>query len=394
MFRFYTNPRTLCAQVMLWVLFWCVASVGAAERDGIDWKQVAEVKPDLKVLALVESRRPISLKDLALLAGRGLKPADRAPGLVLGLQRAVFQTKLVKWRDGRCLPPHMKGRLLDRFYMTGIYRVGFKVEAEGYVGPLSIEVTAPRDGFGRKLQYAEHVVRPRCESSLRTDSGGNRWLATQFPEVHNGQKISFHFGFDYLVDMAELLAHDLILSDPPVGRDLPPDVVAFLRPGYKIDPNLGAAVSWASAGGTGFPDARKEWKRLTKFIEKSVKYDKAKRAAYFSGRMIYADVDMMYQHVGDTLERGSGCCPDTVLLECAFLRARGIPCMTAGRFGHFFSIVYVPGRGWQSTSVTPTGIPLILSPGPDHVPYQRWTPRIPLKTTHWEARVRIETVEE
>jgi hypothetical protein len=360
----------------------------------IDWKRVARLKPQLKVLVLVDSDRPISLADLSLLAGRGLKPADRDPGLVLGLQSSVFQTKLEKWREGTCLPSHMKGRILDRFYMTGIYRVGFKVQAKGYVGPLKLEVTAPRDGFGRKLEYAEHVVRPRCTTSLKIDNGGNRWLTAEFPEVHHGQIIKFHFGFDYLVDLAELLNHDLILAGEPLSTQVPSDVASFLRPGYKIDPGLSAAYSWASAGGSGFPDARKEWRRLEKFIKETVTYNNEKRAAYFNGRMVYADVDMMYQDVTDTLARGSGCCPDTVLLECAFLRARGIPCRTAGRFGHFYSVVYVPGRGWMSTSVTPTGIPLILSSGPDHIPYQNWTPRIPLKTTHWEARVRIETAED
>ena len=394
MTRLRIKPVLLYVPIALGVLLWCVGTAGAVEADPVDWNRLVELRPNLKVLALVQSERPISLKDLALLAGRGLKPADRAPGLVLGLQTAVFQTKLVNWRGGRCLPVHMKGRLLDRFYMTGIYLVAFKVEAEGYVGPLRMEVTAPRNGFGRKLQYAEHVVRPRCETSLQTDSEGNRWLTAYFPEVRNGQTIKFHFGFDYLVDVAELLKHDLILAAPPGGQQLPQHILPFLRAGYKIDPNLQAAVSWAESGGPGLPDARKEWQRLTKFIEKSVKYDKAKRAAYFGGQTVYADIDMMYQEVGDTLNRRAGCCPDTVLLECAFLRARGIPCRTAGRFGHFFSIVYVPGSGWKSTSVTPTGIPLILSPGPDHVPYQKWTPRIPLKTTHWEARVRIETVEE
>jgi hypothetical protein len=229
---------------------------------------------------------------------------------------------------------------------------------------------------------------------MRTDSAGNRWVSAQFREVRSGQTIRFHFGFDYEVDVAELLKHDLLLAEAPVDNEIPPDVGGFLKPGYKIDPRMPAALSWASTGGTGPLDARKEWKRLTKFIEKSVTYDKGKRAAYFGGKMVYADIDMMYQDVGETLTRRKGACPDTVLLECAFLRARGIPCLTAGRFGHFFSIVYLGGRGWMSTSVTPTGIPLILSPGPDHAPYQKWTPRIPLKTTLWEARVRIDTMEE
>jgi hypothetical protein len=137
-----------------------------------------------------------------------------------------------------------------------------------------------------------------------------------------------------------------------------------------------------------------EYRRLMEFIKRKVSYDKRKRAAYFGGRMVYTDLDLMYQDPEETLKRHLGACPDTSVLECAFLRARGIPCLTAGRFGHFFTLLYVPGRGWMSTSITPTGIPLIRSPGPDLVPYQSWKPKIPLKTAYWEARVRIECLDE
>jgi hypothetical protein len=132
---------------------------------------------------------------------------------------------------------------------------------------------------------------------------------------------------------------------------------------------------------------------LTKFIKDTIVYDQLKRNQYFGGGAIYSDLDDMYQEITTTLSRRLGACPDTSLLECAFLRARGIPCRIAGRFGHFYTDVYVPGKGWMSTSVHPTGVPLIISPGPDHIPYQTWTPPIPLRTTLIEAKVRIEAEE-
>jgi hypothetical protein len=141
-------------------------------------------------------------------------------------------------------------------------------------------------------------------------------------------------------------------------------------------------------------NVRQEYKRLAKFVKDSVVYDKGKRNQYFGGKMIYSDLDEMYQDNKVTLSRRLGACPDTSLLECAFLRARSIPCRIAGRFGHFYPLVYVPGRGWMSTSVTPTGIPLIEAPGPDHIPYQKWEPKIPLKTILLESQFRVETMED
>ncbi len=368
-------------------------STGVAESPHPDWVRVARAKPKQKVLVLVTSNKVFTISDLALLADRGFIPADRDPGLVVGLKRSVFSTRISKWDNRASFPGHLRAALLSRFIMTGVYRVSFKVAESRYVGPLRLQVTAPRSGFGRRLLLSDQVVRPKTQTKLRVDGAGNRWLIVDYPEVQTGQAIRFHFGFKYMVDVSELMATDLVLSGGPGTEDPPHDAKVFLGRGYKIDPLLTQAVAWASRGPQGPPDARHEFERLTKYLTKTVTYDKRKRAEYFGGRAVYSDVDEMYQDPTLTLARQAGCCPDTILVECAFLRARGVPCRTAGRFGHFYSQVYVPGRGWMSTSVTPTGIPLVVAPGPDHLPYQRWSPRIRLRTTSWEARIRIDPVE-
>jgi hypothetical protein len=360
----------------------------------MDIAKVASIKPELKVLVLVDADQPISLSDLERLHDQGLIPADRDPGLIIGLRRAVFATTARQWALGLSLPSGLHAKRLRRFVMTGIYRVAFSVEASGYSGPLTLEITGPRDGFGKELVACEHRIRPAVKSIVRVDSAGNRWIVATYPRVMERQKIRFRFGFKYVVDMDKVLAHDLALAPEPVDEELPAEVTKFLRRGHKIDPTLPRAVAWAAEKCSQPPDARLEFSRLSTFLKKSIQYDKRKRQDYFGGRAVYADLDYMYQDASVTLERRTGCCPDTVLLECVFMRARGIPCRTAGRFGHFFSEVFLRGRGWMSTSVTPTGLPLIVAPGPDHVPYQKWSPRIPLRTTNWESRIRIEPLEE
>jgi hypothetical protein len=351
------------------------------------------MKPDLKVLVLVRGDRSISLDDLGLLADLGMVPADRDPGLVLGLRKAVFSAKLKNWLT-RMMPGHLHGELLDRFTMTGIYRLGFRVEKEGYQGPLSLEVTTPRDGFGKRLIYSENLVRPHAPTTMRIDHMGNRWFSANYSQIRYGETIRLHFAFSYLMDMAPLLNHDLMLLDPSGGAPIPEEVRPYLNSGYKIDKNLPEAVQWASEGVFGPPlNVRLEYLRLTKFIKDMIVYDQVKRNQYFGGRAIYSDLDEMYQEITMTLSRRLGACPDTSLLECAFLRARGIPCRIAGRFGHFYTELYVPGKGWMSTSLNPTGIPLIIASGPDHIPYQTWKPAIPLRTTLVEAKVRIEIEE-
>jgi hypothetical protein len=105
-------------------------------------------------------------------------PTDRAPGLVLGLKRVVFAGRLGNWVKAHPLPAHLSGRLLEHFSMTGIYRVGFKVEARDYRGPLEFQITAPREGFGKELVDLDCVVRPvfgqrDAETGLGTQWGGS-----------------------------------------------------------------------------------------------------------------------------------------------------------------------------------------------------------------------------
>jgi hypothetical protein len=378
--------------LLLWILL-LVGGSKPAESSSLDppnWTRIGHLKPSLKVLVFIGGENPISLEDLVLFADRGFWPADRDPALILGRKKAIFKISLRQWLSAPSLPPGFHAQILERFQLRGIYRVGFKVEEKDYTGPLTLEVTAPRDGFGRILISHDSVVRPCGSVSHRVDSAGNRWTQVNYPEIRTGQTIHFSFSFYYQVNMSDVLARDLLLAEAPLPEDLPPDILPFLRPGYKIDPTLPAALAWAQKGNPGPPDARQEYERLSRFLKESITYDKRKRQEYFGGQAVCSDLDSMYQDVPLTLESKKGCCPDTVLLECSFLRARGIPCRTAGRFGHFFSLVYLPGRGWMSTSVTPLEVPLIVAPGPDHLPYQKWSPRIALRTTQWETQFQIE----
>jgi hypothetical protein len=393
------NPdRNLCSFFLL-VLMGLLLLMGfqteaSSQEKTLDWSRVARLKPELKVLILIESERALSLEDLATLGEFGMVPGDRDPALLLGLRQAIFSTRLKNWMNRPVLPDPIKGKLLDRFIMSGIYRIGFRVEKEGYLGPLVLEVTTPRDSFGKRLLYSENIIRPQASSETHRDLAGNRWLRIDYPEVRHGQTIKLFLAFKYLVDMSALLDHDLMLVDQLPDAPIPEEVRPFLNSGYKIDTRLPQVVAWAIQEKSGSPNVRLEYRRLTKFLKETVTYDKKKRDQYFGGKAIYSNLDDMYQDIEVTLSRHLGACPDTTLLECAFLRAQGIPCRIAGRFGHFLAIVYVPGKGWMSTSVTPTGIPLFMAPGPDHVPYQKWKPAIPLKTILLEAPIRIEAMED
>ncbi len=330
----------------LTVLVLGVISAGfSEERAKIDWRRVTKARPDLKILVLVEGDRPISLQDLALLSDKGLIPADRDPGLVLGLDRAVFSTKINNWMSRRPLPAHLRARLLERFARSGIYRIGFKVDAENHQGLLNFEITAPRDGFGRKLLQSEGLVRPTAAGLTRVDSAGNRWFCVGFPRVEYGTEIRFHFAFKYAVDMGELLSHDLLLCESSVNGVVPADVAPFLRAGYKINARLPEAVAWAEKGKSPVNTVR-EYRRLTKFLSQSVAYDNRKRSTHFGGKSVYYDLDDMYRPVTETLSRIKELAPIRLSLSARFFERaayRAEPPADSGISSPWFMLPAVAG---------------------------------------------------
>jgi hypothetical protein len=364
-----------------------------AQPPIVNWEKISRLKPDLRVLILVTSPNPLSLEDLASLSRLGMNPADRDPAMVFGLKKAIFSVPIKNWRPEN-LPGHLRGELLDRFLMSGIYRVSFKVEEKGFDGPLTLEMAAPRGGFGKYLIDAESLVRPLGVSSLTEDSAGNRWFRVDYPKIRSGESIRFHFAFRYRVDLSSLLDHDLMVLERAVVGPVPENVRVFLDSGHKIDTQLPEVIAWAQGRPRpGSDEVLREYRKVKQYIDKRVQYDDRKKSRYFGGKAIYCNLDDMYQDIPTTLAQKLGACPDTSVLECAFLRAEGIPCRTAGRFGHFFTELYVSGRGWVSTSVHPTGIPLIVAPGPDNVSYQKWNPPIALRTVTLDKKIRLETLE-
>ena len=261
------------------------------QTSAIDWGRVAKTRPSLKVMVLVEVDRPISLSDLDLLATLGMAPADRDPGLVLGRPRAVFSTRIKDWKAGR-VPGHIRLTLLDRFLMSGIYRIGFRVEEKEYRGPLSLEITGPRDGFGKELLRSESTVRPAGHHRVVADEAGNRWLSIDYRQVRSGETIYVQFAFKYRVEMETLLKHDIMLADRAGEGPLPEEVKRFLHPGHKIDPGLPQAVRWARNLEPGPSlDVRLEYRRLERYVQEMIDYDKEKRSQYFGGRAVYSNLD-------------------------------------------------------------------------------------------------------
>jgi hypothetical protein len=363
-------------------------------KPSVDFQKVAGLFPRLKTMVRIKFEQPASLQMLAKIARFGALSHRGGPLEVLGKKQGVFFV-----RAGN-LPQLMKANLpikvqpLERFRMAGLYRIHFKVRDDDFRGRVNFRISIPRDGFGKKIIHLEEHVSPNTAISHERDGAGNHWLRITLEVTDESRQLKVDCYFTYQVDMADLLDHALAMV--PLGEPVQPydtiDARIMLLSAPKIESDsprvaLLARDLFNQDGEDLVPRAK--YRRILGFIKKNLPYDHQKRAKFFGGKMVYTSMDQMYNHPEVTLNNGFAACPSSSVLEAALLRAGGVPARTAGRWGHFYTEIYQPGRGWLSTSVTPTGIPLVRDADYRHLPFVSWEPTIAVQTTKWSGQIRI-----
>ena len=363
--------------------------------------QVARKFPSFKTIVQVEFKESVVDHLLSSLKSSGLRPVNQNWNHLLGRSKGIFVVRarrlnqLEKSEQIETVDP------LSEFLLYGSYHIDFRIneETSEFRGPLKLLVTGPRNGFGKRLVKTEVQIRPSLPYRIRRDSAGNRWIEAKFPNPEHGQKIQFDFRFSYQVDVRRLLEHALAMISPEEGsmaeymklRRRNSAALKYLRPAEKIDSNS-PGIRWLAKDriGSTFSPVKAYW-RIHRFMEETIDYDQEKKEAFFGGRKVYRNMGRMYQPAEKTLEMKSGACPDISVLETALLRAAAFPARTAGRWGHFYTQIYLPGRGWLSPSVTPTGIPLVRDVNHSHKPFVTWSPHISLQITNWWGQIQVMT---
>ncbi len=359
--------------------------------------------PRIKTIVRAAFDSPVDFGTLLALQDAGLRPVNRDWISIMGRREAIFSVRAVRLEEIERGPLADAVQPLEIFFLHGFYRINFKVVDPEAKGPLKFSVASPRDGFGKKIIQIKERIRPDMPYKIRTDASGNRWVDVACTDTEKGSPVRFDFYFTYLVDVQRLLEHALpmagrqaALSEDAVSPDgrSPGPASEFLKSSDKIkaDAAVIKKIAQQEIGGRADFPVETYW-RLHDFTKKEITYDKAKRAAFFSGRKVYRAMEEMYQPATETLRSRVGACPDTSILEAALLRTAGIPARTAGRWGHFYPELYIPKKGWLSPSVTPTGIPLIRDNNHQHLPFVRWSPQVSVRITAWWGQVRIEAME-
>ncbi|MBI4776825.1 MAG: hypothetical protein HY788_22040 [Deltaproteobacteria bacterium] len=352
----------ICRVACLWVVIsvlaavgvglWCpvsMAETGEAwlervrgEQTGVDFSDVALKFPRFKTIVLLVFQPKLDFERLIRLLDLGVQPLGDDSSNLLGRSWAVCHTRAARLDEIKRSGVAREVIPLTRFRMSGIYRIHFKIVEPEFNGPISFRVSAPREGFGKTLLAAEEHVRPDLPLSLAVDDAGNRWFEVRIPDARHDQSVHFDFFFRYQVDVGQLLEHALPMAPGGEGGD-PPDghpALSYLASSPKIDATLPEIRSLAARIFGDEKDPRTIYLRLNDYLQQTVRYDSVKREQFFGGMKVYRTM--------------------------------------------------AEWRGWVSTSVTPTGIPLVVDPGERHEPFVRWDPAVAVQTTLWSGSTSID----
>ena len=121
------------------------------------------------------------------------------------------------------------------------------------------------------------------------------------------------------------------------------------------------------------------WQTLTRKLNQDIQYNFKKRELFFSGDITYQNIKDMYMTAQELSKKRVGACPERSSLEASLLRSLGIAARTATRLYHIYTEIYLPNKGWVSTSFSVRGIPLVESNDNKQSYFIYWTPNHPLR---------------
>jgi hypothetical protein len=349
--------------------------------------------PRLKVIVEITFEHLASLQTLQKIDKLGFFSQNFGILGVLGKKQGYFTGRAGNLHNLYKSDLPIKVRPLLQFEMAGIYRVHFKVVDKDYTGTVAFNISSPRDSFGKQLIHLEEQISPPVNYTRRIDTAGNKWIDIDLNVEQGQRELKLDFFFVYNVNMAKLVEHALAMV--PINEPLRPIVskqaLNMLQASPKIDSDsfIINSLAYDLFNRNHNSSARSNYLIIKKYIKENLPYDYKKRSKFFGGKMVYTAMEQMYNHPEATLQQGFAACPSVSVLETALLRAGGVPARTAGRWGHFFTELYMPGRGWLSTSVTPTGIPLVRDVDHRHLPFVSWKPEISVQTTKWSGVVKV-----
>ncbi len=355
--------------------------------QALELEEVAKISPGAQVLLRLTTAQPIDQEFLRSLGKLPMRPVNQNRRADIGDTSIVVSGMAGAAIEAQQAPGITAVEWIKQYPVAGHYFVHFEYVGEEVQREMTFTVSVPGSAPGRTRTSVEIFCQPDVEPTLASDSTGNEFATITLSEVQPGQIVNFDFFVTYDYDTEQILLRSAnFLPSTPMPESWPSDVELFLQPGFHIQSESPAIVAAAAEIRAQHPQGLDELINAVKaYVGKHMRYNNEKRDKYFGGKYVYSDAWEMWQGAEETLQCGTGCCPDSAELKVALLRVLGVPARTAVHSGHLYAEIYVPDIGWV-TDGPMFSIPVLRSPDADNHAYFEWSPQVPVRCASWGGK--------
>ncbi len=343
--------------------------------------------PAFKVYTILEFSIPIDYKVLYKLERLGFsKVFTFKDDKYLGRKVAVFYTSFGKVRNSFRYSKIIDGYILENFTARGFYKLGIRSDVPA--DDLLIRVSVPFSNPGKEIVEIDSGFVEEASTIKKKVSGVNGLIRTK---INPDQKITFKSEIKSVISLKENL--DISIHNAGRGIYLPAYIEemkknypklykTFTQYSEKVVPSsyIDSIVSKIDKE----EDLTDMWKQITRFLDQDIYYDWSKRDLFFNGRLTYNSIKDMYLTSAELGEKKIGACPERTSLEIALLRQMGVASRSFTRLYHIYTEVFIPQKGWITTSSTLNEIPLCRSNDEKIAYFIDWTPKHPVRLK-WEG---------
>lgn len=391
------NSRLILFQIILIIfLLFNIRLFSEPANDDLLINKFIHTIPFYKIYVYIEFNDNLTLKNFSELTSKYLIVEKKNISDIVKNKNGLFKIKLQNYNSIISNKFIKSIKPIFNYTEEGIYQIHFRVK-EKINEPIEFKITLPRDSSGKKILNLNYKINLKpVEEKIIKDEAENNWLIVSYSNINSNQELKFDAVFEYNVDLNKLINSSFFLLDDKINIEYTDDSIIlkkYLSEGNKICYSDKRIIELSDEINKKTNSIKKSVDYVKKFIKKNIKYDFKKKRDYFGGKMIYIQMDDMYQSTVQTLNRKIGACPDEAEIETAILRKLGIPARTAGRYQHFYAQIYVPEKGWIDTSLAQEQILLFISPDNNDYPFVNWNKKIKVQTTKWYGKLKIKNCE-
>ncbi len=346
--------------------------------------------PSIRIYTLLEFSEAISYKTLYKLERIGF---TKIPNLkdekYLGNFFAVFYTSFNNLKKSFRYSKITNGFILENYTAKGVYKLGIRTDKPKE--NITFRVSAPFSKTGKEIIAINSRFQQDGDENNLIDKRVDQNEGIITTRIHPREKITFLSEIKYAVSLKKSLNDSIYLSGKGVYLT---DYVqqmeeehsqlyeTFTSYSEKVVPS--SYIDSIARQLDRRADLTGIWKQITRILNKDIRYDWKKRDLFFNGNLTYNNIKDMYMTAEELGNKKVGACPERTSLEISLLRQLGIAARSSTRLYHIFTEIYIPKKGWITTSTTLNEIPLCSSKDEKIAYFIDWSPNHPIRLK-WEG---------